>query len=104
MSKVEAKKIVRQYARALKDAHYPFSALYLFGSYAKGKTHTWSDIDVAVVSDTFRTKRDQKRFLLWNLRMGVDTRIEPHGFTVKEFANEADPLAYEIKKTGIRVV
>ncbi|MDP2630480.1 MAG: nucleotidyltransferase domain-containing protein [Candidatus Uhrbacteria bacterium] len=103
MSKVEAKKIIKRYAKALKEADYPFSALYLFGSYAKGRAHAWSDIDVAVVSDALKNDRDNTSFLLWKMRRAVDTRIEPHGFTVKEFANEADPLAYEIKKTGIRI-
>lgn len=103
MSRVKAEKLVKQYARALKKARYPFSALYLFGSYAKGSAHQWSDIDVAVISDRLKKNRDKNRFLLWDLRMGVDTRIEPHGFTVEEFANSADPLAYEIKKTGIRL-
>lgn len=103
MSKTEIKKVVKRYAGALKKARYPFSALYLFGSHSKGSAHQWSDIDVAVISDSLKKNRDKNRFLLWNLRMGIDTRIEPHGFTVKEFANEADPLAYEIKKTGIRI-
>mgnify|MGYP001558167145 CR=1 FL=1 len=104
MSNAEVKKIVKHYGRALKKARYPFAALYLFGSHAKMKTHKWSDIDVAVVSDRLKKNRDKNRFLLWNVRMGVDTRIEPHGFTVKEFANDANPLAHEIKKTGIRIV
>ncbi len=103
MSKVEAKKIIKKYAKALKDADYPFSALYLFGSYAKGKAHQWSDIDVAVISDALKRNREENSFLLWKMRRAVDTRIEPHGFTVKEFANNADPLAYEIRKTGIRI-
>ena len=103
MSKIEAKKVVKQYAGALKKARYPFSALYLFGSHARGRAHQWSDIDVAVISDSLKKNRDKNRFLLWDLRMGIDTRIEPHGFTAKEFANNADPLAYEIRKTGIRI-
>lgn len=103
MSKVKVKKIIKKYAQALKDAHYPYSALYLFGSYAKGRANPWSDIDVAIVSDKLKKNRNTNSFLLWKMRRTVDTRIEPHGFTVKEFANNADPMAYEIKKTGIRI-
>ena len=103
MSKVEAKKVVRKYAEKLKEENYPFHSVYLFGSFAKNKSHKWSDIDVAVVSDKLKRNKDENRFLLWNLRMDVDTRIEPHGFTVKDFENECDPLAYEIRKTGIRI-
>lgn len=104
MPKTEAKKIVKRYAHALRAANYPFSALYLFGSHARGTAKKWSDIDVAVVSDKLKKKLDENRFKLWNLRMDVDLRIEPHGFTVRDFADDANPMAYEIRKNGIRVV
>lgn len=103
MSRVEAKKIIKQYARALKSANYPFSSLYLFGSHARGRGGKWSDIDVAVVSDKLKKNFDQNRFKLWHIRLDVDTRIEPHGFTVKDFANDVNPMAYEIRKNGIRI-
>ena len=104
MSKIEAKKIVKKYAEKLKEENYPFSAIYLFGSYAKGKEHKWSDIDVAVVSDKMKRNRDENRFLLWHIRRKVDSMIEPHGFTVKDFQDECDPMVSEIKKTGIKIV
>lgn len=104
MSKIEARKIARKYGQALKKAHFPFKAIYLFGSFAKGKPHRWSDIDVAVVSNRFQENNDQNRWLLWQIRMEIDTRIEPHGFTTEDFSNPEDPMAYEIRKTGIKVV
>ena len=104
MSKVEAKKIVRNYAKKLREKNYPFQTIYLFGSYAQNKSHKWSDIDVAVVSDKLKRNKDKNKFLLWDLRMDVDTRIEPHGFTVKDFQDNSDPMVYEIKKTGIKIV
>ncbi len=103
MPKIEAKKIVKRYAEKLRKEKYPFQTIYLFGSYAKGKPRKWSDIDVAVVSDKLKRNRDKNRFLLWDLRMDVDTRIEPHGFTVKDFQDINDPMVYEIKKTGIKI-
>jgi len=103
MSRNEAKKIVRRYAQKLKEENFPFSALYLFGSQAKGKAKKWSDIDVAVVSGKLKHNRDKNRFLLWKLRRDVDIRIEPYGFTPESFKEIANPLVYEIKKTGIKV-
>lgn len=103
MSRTEAQKIVKKYARALQEADFPFTAVYLFGSHARERAGRWSDIDVAVVSDALTRNTDEKRFRLWDIRLDVDTRIEPHGFTVKNFANDADPMAHEIRKTGIRV-
>ena len=104
MLDIKAKKIVKKYAEKLREENYPFSAIYLFGSYAKGKAHKWSDIDVAVVSDKMRRNKDKNRFLLWYIWRDVDSMIEPHGFTVKDFEDINDPMVYEIRKTGIRIV
>lgn len=103
MSRAEAKKIVRKYAEKLKAEKYPFSAIYLFGSYAKGKPEKWSDIDVAVVSEELEKDWDEARFKLWKMRMDVDTRIEPHGFSPNEFKDYWNPMVHEIKKTGIKI-
>lgn len=103
MSKPQAKKIVQKYARMLKVAGYSFHAIYLFGSQVMGKAKPWSDIDLAVVSDKLKRNASKNRLLLWRIRRIVDTRIEPHGFTVKDFQDSSDPLVYEIKKTGIRI-
>ena len=103
MSNIKAKKIVKKYAEKLKKENYPISAVYLFGSHAKGKAHKWSDIDVAVISDKLKRNKDKNKFLLWDLRMDIDTAIEPHGFTVKDFEDINDPMVYEIKKTGIKI-
>ncbi|MFA4817750.1 MAG: nucleotidyltransferase domain-containing protein [Parcubacteria group bacterium] len=103
MSKAEAKKVVKKYAEQLKKKGYPFTAIYLFGSYAKGKPKKWSDIDVAVVSREMEKNWDKARFRLWNLRMDVDTRIEPHGFSPEDFKDYWNPMAHEVKKTGIKI-
>ncbi len=104
MSKVDAKKIVKKYAEKLKEKNYPLFAVYLFGSYAKGEAHKWSDIDVAVVSDKMKRNKSTNENLLWHIRRDVDSMIEPYGFTVKDFQDDNDPMVHEIKKTGIRIV
>ena len=103
MSRVKAKKIVKEYAEKLREENYPFSAIYLFGSYAKGEAHKWSDIDVAVISEKLKRNRDKNENLLWHIRRKVDSMIEPYGFTIKDFQDECDPMVYEIKKTGIKI-
>ncbi len=104
MSKDKVKKIVQKYATKLRAKKYPFSAIYLFGSYAKNKAHKWSDIDVAVISDKLKKDWNKNEDILWKYTIGVDSRIEPIGFTMKDFQDECDPMASEIKKTGIRIV
>lgn len=104
MDKSQVKKIVKKYAGKLKKENYPFSAIYLFGSYAQNKNNKWSDIDVAVVSDKLKRNWWKNEVLLSHISLDIDSRIEPCGFTVKEFKDNSDPMVYEIKKTGIRVV
>lgn len=92
------------YAKKLKEKNYHFSAIYLFGSYAKDKASKWSDIDVAVVSDRLKKRWNQNEEILWRYTLDVDYRIEPIGFTVNDFKEGYDPIVHEIKKTGIRIV
>ena len=104
MSTNEAKKIVRRYVQKLRDNDFKLRAVYLFGSHAYGRPNKWSDIDVAVVFDQKKNSLDKDRHSLWNLRMGVDMRIEPHGFLASDFYSGIDPMSCEVKKMGIRVV
>ena len=102
------KKLLSQLIRAVSTVMlfykiFAFQAIYLFGSFAKNKAHEWSDIDVAVISDKLKKNWDKNENLLWHARMNVDTMIQPIGFTIKDFQDECDPMAYEIKKTGIKI-
>lgn len=104
MQRSEIIEIVKKYAANLKKFGLNFDAIYLFGSYIKGNPNKWSDIDVAVVSNYLNDKYDEGRFLLWKLRRSIDLRIEPHGFTPQDWSNDVNPMAHEIKKTGVRIV
>ena len=104
MSKADVKKIVKKYAKNLHKSDFPFSAIYLFGSHVTGKARKWSDIDVAVISNKLKGNKEKNILRLLQLRRDIDTRIEPLGFTVREFQNDEDPMVYEIRKTGIRIM
>ena len=101
MERIKIKKIVKKYSDKLKENNFPFSSIYLFGSQIKGTAHKDSDIDIAVISPKFQNRFARNWNKLWCFRDGIDDRIEPHGFTVKDFENMADPLVYEIRKTGL---
>lgn len=103
MSKLEAKKIAKKYAQKLKKKKFPYFAIYMFGSFAKGKAHKWSDIDIAVLSSKLRRNWNENEEKLWRYAIEVDSRIEPIGFTPEDFEINEDPMVYEIKKTGIRI-
>jgi len=95
--------IIQKYQQILKNHNVPIEHIILFGSHAKGKAHEWSDIDVAVISNKLKKNYEINRAMLRNICMDVDIRIEPHGFTEEDFKDNSDPLAYEIRKTGIKV-
>lgn len=96
------KKMVLEYVNLVEEK-FPVREAYLYGSHARGTDHKDSDIDVCVVSDKFKPNYDKDRLFLWQKRRGLDYRIEPVGFNTSDFV-EPDPLVYEIKKFGIRVV
>jgi predicted nucleotidyltransferase len=77
-------------------------AAYVYGSQTRGTSTEWSDIDVAVISPDFTSDRFEERVMLMRLAAQIDDRIEPHPFTPWDFQS-SDPLADEVRNTGIRV-
>jgi predicted nucleotidyltransferase len=100
----DIKKIIKKYAEELKRNDFLFKDIYVFGSYASGKANEESDIDVAVVSDKLKKYQEKNEILLWRAGRKVDSRIEPIGFSVKDFKDKCNPMVYEIKKHGIKIV
>lgn len=80
-----------------------FVKAYLFGSYAKNKARSDSDIDLALFIDNLD---DDEKFdlqvQLLLLASQFDSRIEPHPWSTSEF-NSGNPFVLEIKKTGIEI-
>lgn len=93
------KKIVEKYTRRLIDNKIDVQKVLLFGSYAKGRQTKDSDIDVAIVSTSFKGDRFADRKLVVPFRRGLDSRIEPMPFTPSDF-EKGGILIDEIKKTG----
>jgi len=79
----------------------PISGAWLFGSYAKGYAHHYSDIDVALVSEIFTLNflNNNKKTALLNYKY---SDIEVHHFNTKIFEQD-DPFINEIKRTGIKI-
>lgn len=92
---------INRYIRRLIENQYKISEVYLFGSFAKGNNQTYSDIDLAIIMT--ETKEDfDIQVELMSLTWGVDTRIEPHPFSIDDF-NSNNPFTDEIKRTGIKI-
>jgi len=94
---------VQAYLDVLEKERLPIERVFLFGSHAKKKARRWSDIDVCIISPKFRDRCHAIDYL-WKRRRDEDVEhgIEPVGFHPKDFIDE-DPLAWEIKTTGIEI-
>ncbi|MDD2965087.1 MAG: nucleotidyltransferase domain-containing protein [Bacteroidales bacterium] len=94
---------ITKYLELIKEKYSDIERVYLFGSYAKGKSTEDSDIDLALI---FTNLDDAKRFdiqvQLMMLAAQIDSRIEPHPISHNDF-DSGNPFVAEIKKTGIEV-
>lgn len=93
---------IRKFISALPGHGIRAQEVYLFGSYAKGTQTEMSDIDVAVVSQDLSEDRFEELVRLLRISSGIDSRIEPVPFRPEAFVDE-DPLAWEIKRQGVRI-
>ncbi|MCK5122741.1 MAG: nucleotidyltransferase domain-containing protein [Candidatus Pacebacteria bacterium] len=99
--KVEKK--ISAYLKVLREDKLPIKKVVLFGSYAKGTQHKWSDIDLCVISPKFENSFDAMQYL-WLRRIDdAGLTIEPVGFNSKDFNNKYSSFINEIKKTGIEI-
>lgn len=79
----------------------PIERAIIYGSYAKGTPHRWSDIDLCIISKRFRNRSQAVNYLM--RRRGVEfCEISPVGFPPKDFT-PWDPLTAEIQRYGVRV-
>ena len=96
----EALGLVRKYKQVIAPRFNNEMKVMMFGSYAKGSAHPWSDIDVAVIVP----KVDEDKWLDTSIAIGMDVDnvsllIEP----VLMERNEDSALYREVMHTGIAV-
>ncbi|MBI3559517.1 nucleotidyltransferase domain-containing protein [Candidatus Gottesmanbacteria bacterium] len=80
--------------------------LLLFGSYARGKANEYSDVDVVVVSDTFKSMPLKKRLdVLYPLTMDLSPDFHVFGYTSEEFKKASNVSTLEdVKKHAVRIL
>jgi uncharacterized protein len=94
---------VRAYIRAVLD-EVPVSAVYVFGSHAKGSAHEGSDLDVAVISPSFEGDSFSiGAFLQKKLWDSPYKNIDVVGYSPHDFEDVSSPLIAEIRKHGVLV-
>ena len=93
-------KIVEDYANEIEAQGVRLRMVILFGSFAKGTQHEWSDIDVALVADEFTELPDDHDLFPYVGIKKPYIRIEAKTYPTDYFL-ESDPFIEEIKKEGI---
>jgi predicted nucleotidyltransferase len=82
-------RVIKKYLRTVSQRGIPVTAGVVFGSYAKGKPHKWSDIDLLVISSHFDRNSDRRDIdLLWHVAAEVDSRIEPVAVGEKQYKED----------------
>lgn len=99
MDKKEAIKLAKQY-KELITPYFPNNKMYLFGSYSKDNQTEDSDIDIAVVVNSFSGDFFEEVPILWKIRRKVSTLIEPILLSAEE---ENSPIYKEVLKNGILI-
>lgn len=92
---------VKAFASEVKRSGVHVSKVILYGSYASGRPHRWSDIDVALMADEFTGNgfHDTAYFARINNKkpyLLIEARTFPTSYFIK-----GDPFIEEIKRTGI---
>jgi predicted nucleotidyltransferase len=94
---------VRNYAREIEEHGVHLRQVILYGSFAKGTQHEWSDIDVALVADEFEGLPGDLNSCS---RIGIKKpyiRIESKTYPT-EYFRKGDPFIREIQKDGIVIL
>lgn len=94
--------IITSYLDALKKHKIPIREAILFGSYAKGNSHEWSDIDIALVSKIFTGDYIDDKDKIRKITLSVSSAIEVMPFSPRDF-NMQNPMAKEIMTTGLKL-
>mgnify|MGYP003983550687 FL=1 len=77
--------LIKEYILRLKENNISVEKVLLFGSIMKGTSREDSDIDIAVISSSFKGDRYSDRRLIVPLRRGIDSRIDPIPFTPEDY-------------------
>jgi len=94
--------IIKRYLAGLASVGIHASKGILFGSFAKGTSGQWSDIDLIVVAPEFDGRRDIALIKsLWRAT-AADSRIEPIPCGEKEWeTDESRPVLEIARREGI---
>lgn len=97
------RRIITDYTKELRKRRIAFDRILVFGSHAKGNANVTSDIDVCVVSPSFGNDYHAALIALMSASSDVDGNLDIVPYTPQDLVDKYDPLAAEIRASGIRV-
>lgn len=94
---------VRRYLAALPTVGIHAGRAVLFGSFARGKAHEYSDIDLVVIAPEFDGRRDFDTIKnLWEATLLADNRIEPIPCGEQEWeSGDGRPILEIARREGV---
>ncbi|MBM2815480.1 MAG: nucleotidyltransferase [Ignavibacteria bacterium] len=95
--------IIKKFVFEAKADNITIEKAVLFGSYAKGTNHEFSDIDLAVVSNDFEGIRFYDNRKLSHSKLIASIDLETHPYRPEDFT-EDNPFVKEILEHGIRII
>lgn len=95
--------MARRFKSLLKERGYPVQRVVLFGSVAKDTAHEQSDIDIAVVTDSFRPSRLDEGSEILLAGKDIDMRIQTVTLHLEDFDRPFFGLGKELERTGVEV-
>ncbi len=105
MDKTKIQKSIKLFTERVKNKFNPKQIL-LFGSYATGRANEYSDIDIIVLADKFKSIPTERRLdILYPLTQDLYPDFHVFGYTPEEFqkANFLTVIA-EAKERGISLI
>ena len=100
----EIRRAVAVFRRRLREDGITAEKVILYGSFARGDSREYSDIDVAVVSPQFGHDRFEEGLRLRAIAATVDSRIEPVPVSSRAYAKDTwVPLIWTIRTQGVEI-
>jgi predicted nucleotidyltransferase len=88
-TKAGIKRIIKRYRDELTHSGINVTQIYLYGSYASGRSHEGSDIDLIVVSEDFGKYSLRERLEVLGLAAGrIMEPIQSYGITPEEITQQ----------------
>ena len=98
------KDIIRKFIDTLTQKGIRVEKTVIYGSYASGRMHEDSDLDIAIVSSDLGTDRFEEGRMLLQTAWRIDPRLHPIPVSLDAYQNDTwVPLIHEIREHGIEV-